>query len=604
MNKFSKILQFITPYWFKAVLNVIFNILSSIFALSSVTLAIPFLGILFETQPLIESVGELDFSVESLTEHFYYFLGQVIISEGKKMALLYLSILIVAMSFLKTSLKYIATYYLSSVRNGVIKDIRNKIFAKSLILPLSYYSEEKKGDIIARMTNDVQEIEWSIIASLEMLFRDPITIIIYLIALLWMSPQLTLFVIILLPVSGFIIGQTGKSLKKTSLKGQKKMGVLLSIIEETLSGLRIIKAFNAEEKVNKRFTSINSFYTRIMIKMTRRRYLATPLSEFLGTIVMMAIMVYGGSMVLNNDFSPQVLMGYLMMFYFIITPAKSFSTAYYSALKGMASVDRIDAILSADISIREKTYPKPIEKFSSSIEYKKVFFKYATNYVLKDINIKIEKGKTIALVGQSGSGKSTLVDLLPRFYDVTKGDILIDGFSIKDYKIIDLRSLMGNVNQEPILFNDSFFNNIAFGVNNATEQEVISAAKVANAHDFIMETKYGYYTSIGDRGGKLSGGQRQRISIARAVLKNPPILILDEATSSLDTESERLVQDALTKLMKDRTSIVIAHRLSTVKYADEIYVLHNGEIIEKGKHNVLITKKGMYKKLHELQVIS
>ncbi len=604
MNKFSKILQFITPYWFKAVLNVIFNILSSIFALSSVTLAIPFLGILFETQPLIESVGELDFSVESLTEHFYYFLGQVIISEGKKMALLYLSILIVAMSFLKTSLKYIATYYLSSVRNGVIKDIRNKIFAKSLILPLSYYSEEKKGDIIARMTNDVQEIEWSIIASLEMLFRDPITIIIYLIALLWMSPQLTLFVIILLPVSGFIIGQTGKSLKKTSLKGQKKMGVLLSIIEETLSGLRIIKAFNAEEKVNKRFTSINSFYTRIMIKMTRRRYLATPLSEFLGTIVMMAIMVYGGSMVLNNDFSPQVLMGYLMMFYFIITPAKSFSTAYYSALKGMASVDRIDAILSADISIKEKTYPKPIAKFSSSIEYKKVFFKYATNYVLKDINIKIEKGKTIALVGQSGSGKSTLVDLLPRFYDVTKGDILIDGFSIKDYKIIDLRSLMGNVNQEPILFNDSFFNNIAFGVENATEQEVISAAKVANAHDFIVETKHGYYTNIGDRGGKLSGGQRQRISIARAVLKNPPTLIFDEATSSLDTESERLVQDALTKLMKDRTSIVIANRLSTVKYADNIYVIHEGKILEKGKHNELIKMNGIYKKFHELQMFA
>lgn len=587
-------------------MKVIFNLLSAVFALFTVVMAIPFLGILFQNEPLVTSVPPFEFTADSLKLHFYYYFSKIIIERGEIQALVFLSAIIITMTFFKNFFHYLALYFLAPLRNKVVKDIREKIYQKVLDLPLSWFSETRKGDVIARTTGDVQEIEASIISSLEMVFRDPVTIIIYLVALFYMSVPLTLFVLIMLPITGFVIGRIGKSLRATSLKGQKKMGVILSLIEETLGGLRIIKAFNAEEKVKSRFESVNSFYTRVMTKMMRRRYLASPLSEFLGTTIMIIIMIYGASLVLGDqsDLSSQQFIAYLMLFYLIIAPSKSFSTAYYNIQKGLASAERVNEILDAKNDIIEKENALPVNEFKEYIEYRNVTFKYDHHEVLKNINLKIEKGKTVALVGQSGSGKSTLADLLPRFYDVEQGDILIDGVSVKDLKIKDLRNLMGIVNQESILFNDSFFNNIAFGVEEANEDEVVNAAKVANAHDFISASKHGYFTNIGDRGSKMSGGQRQRVSIARAVLKNPPIMILDEATSALDTESERLVQEALTNLMKNRTSLVIAHRLSTVQFADEICVLHEGQIVERGKHDELIKKKGMYKKLHDMQLIA
>lgn len=579
--------------------------LSAVFALFTVIMAIPFLGILFQNEPLVTTVPPFEFTIDSLKLHFYYYFSRIIIERGEIQALIFLSAIIITMTFLKNFFHYLALFFLAPLRNNVVKDIREKIYQKILDLPLSYFSGTRKGDVISRTTGDVQEIEVSIISSLEMLFRDPITIIIYLAALFYMSIPLTLFVLLMLPFTGFVIGRIGRSLKATSLKGQKKMGVILSLIEETLGGLRIIKAFNAEEKVKARFESVNSFYTKVMTKMMRRRYMASPLSEFLGTSVMIVIMIYGASLVLgeSSDLSSQQFIAYLMLFYLIIAPSKSFSTAYYNIQKGLASAERVNEILSAENNIIDKKDAISISDFRESIEYRDVIFRYDHHDVLTGINLKIEKGKTIALVGQSGSGKSTIADLLPRFYDVASGDILIDGVSVKDLKIRDLRNLMGIVNQESILFNDSFFNNIAFGVESVSEEDVINAAKVANAHDFISSTKHGYFTNIGDRGGKMSGGQRQRVSIARAVLKNPPIMILDEATSALDTESERLVQDALTNLMKNRTSLVIAHRLSTVQFADEICVLHEGQIVERGKHDDLLKKGGMYKKLHDMQLI-
>ncbi len=603
MKNIGKILVFLVPYWKKGSLNIALNLLSALFALFSVTMAIPFLGILFQNEPALTSVGEFDYTIDSAKEHFNYYISNMIDRQGPVRALVFLSVLIIIMSFGKNMFHYLAMYYLAPIRNGVVKDIRNKIYDKVMILPLSYFSEARKGDIIARMTGDVQEIETSIVSSLEMLFRDPFQIIIYLSALFYMSTSLTLFVMVLLPVSGFIIGRLGRTLKATSLKGQKKMGVLLSMIEETLGGLRIIKAFNAEDKMRERFKNTNKLYTLVMVKMQRRRALASPVSEFLGTIVMITIMVYGATLVLAeaSDLNSQEFIGYLMLFYLIIAPSKSFSTAMYNVQKGLASVERVQDVLDARNNIKDKPDAIAIKEFKGSIEYRNVNFSYDHFDVLKDINLVIEKGKTVALVGQSGSGKSTMADLLPRFYEVMHGDILIDGISIKEYRIRDLRGLMGNVNQDPILFNDSFYNNIAFGVNNPTEEAIINAAKVANAHDFIIASKNGYHTRIGDRGGKLSGGQRQRISIARAVLKNPPIMILDEATSALDTESERLVQDALSRLMKNRTSLVIAHRLSTIQFADEICVLHEGRIVERGKHGNLLALNGYYRKLHDMQ---
>lgn len=565
---------------------------------------IPFLRVLFGQETPVTIKPDLTFSGDAFNNWVNYYLSQVIKKFGEHEALLVVSGFIILMIFLKNILFYFSKFVLVPVRNGVIRNLRNTIFRKILELPFSYFSEERKGDIISKMTNDLKEIEWTIMTSVEMLIRNPLTIIVYLITLIIMSPQLTLFVLILIPVTGLIIGTIGRSLRKTSRKAQDQMGTLLSKIEETLSGLRIIKAFTAENFVLNGFFKHNEAYNKTMNKVYRKNYLASPLSEFLGVLMLTGIMYYGGSLVLNNEgtLSPEAFIGYIAVFSQIINPSKAFSTAIYNIQKGAASIDRIDVILQAENTIIEKEDAKEITAFQSEIEFSNVSFAYENTQVLKNINLKVKKGQTIALVGQSGSGKSTLVDLIPRFYDISEGEILIDGINIKDFKINDLRNLMGNVNQEPILFNDTIENNIAFGIDQINNKDVMNAAEISNAHEFIIETEKAYETNIGDRGAKLSGGQRQRLSIARAVIKNPPILILDEATSSLDTESEKLVQDALYKLMENRTSIVIAHRLSTIKNADEIYVMQKGHIIENGTHADLIKKDGAYKKLHDLQM--
>lgn len=602
MKKFYKIFKFILPYKWKAVASIVSNLFAAFFGLFTLTLIVPFLNILFERIPMVEIKPDFALNAEAIKDFFYYFITNQIQLHGKPTALLLVISLVVITSLFKNIFAYLSLWYLAPIRIGVLRDIRNALYKKILELPLGYYSDEKKGDIISKMTSDVQEIEVSIIRSLEMFFKEPIIIMVYLSFLIIMSPQLTLFVLLLLPIAGGLIGRIGKTLRKTSFKGQRKMGVLLSVIEETLGGLRVIKAFNAEEKMRQRFESVNSFYTHLMTKMWRRRDLASPLSEFLGTIVIVIVLWFGSKLVFQGTgLSPEGLISYIAAFYMIINPAKSFSSAYFNVVKGMASADRVDTLLYATNPIADKPNAREISNFDHSIEYRNVSFKYEDEFVLKNINLTVEKGKTVALVGQSGSGKSTFVDLLPRFYDVTEGEILIDGVNIKDYTLKSLRNLMGNVNQEPILFNDTFYNNIAFGLTKSSEEDVTSASKIANSHDFIMATPNGYYNSIGDRGSKLSGGQRQRLSIARAIMKNPPIMILDEATSALDTESERLVQDAIENLMMNRTSLVIAHRLSTVKNADLICVLHEGEIVERGKHDELVAKNGIYTKLYELQ---
>jgi len=604
MKDFLKIVKYIIPYKFYAGLNILFNIFSTIFSLFSFALVIPFLGILFKSQPLVEDKVPLNiFEMESIQHNFNYWISQIIDSKGELDALITIGVIVVIATFFKTLTMYMANHFMVPIRNGVVRDIRNKLFDKVIILPISYFSEDKKGNIIARMTNDVQEIEWGIMSSLEMVFRDPIKIILYLGTMIIISWKMTLFVFILLPVVGLIIGWVGRSLRKTSMAGQNQMGNLMAQIDEMLSGLRIVKAFNAERHISGRFQKTNNTYTGLMNKINRRRFLASPLSEFLATIAVVAIMWYGGTMVLGGDssLSSQALIGYLIIFSQIIAPAKTLSSSWYNIKKAMASVDRVNDILYAKNSIIEKQGAQEIIDFKDSVSYENINFSYTDIPVLRDVNLKINKGQTIALVGQSGSGKSTMVDLIPRFYEVQDGSIKIDGINIKDYKLNNLRELMGYVNQSPILFNDTIYNNIAFGKEDISKEQVIEAAKVANAHDFIMETENGYETNIGDSGSKLSGGQRQRLSIARAVLKNPPILILDEATSALDTESEKLVQEALENLMMNRTSIVIAHRLSTIKKADCIYVMHEGEIVEAGKHDELLAKKGIYHKLHNLQ---
>jgi len=574
----------------------------------------PFLDLLFlksnddYTARIAKGAPELKLNISSLIDNFYYSLTEMIVdpNRGKVYTLVFICMLVVIMFFLKNLCRYLALYFIAPIRNNVVRDIRNEIYAKIIELPLSYYSEERKGDIMSRMTSDVHEIEWSIMKSLEAVFRDPISIIIFMVTLVIMSPQLTLFVFILLPIAGVLIASLGKSLKRTSVKSKDTLGELISTIEETISGLRIIKAFNADKPSRARFASINQEYTKLMIRIYRKTDLSSPMSEFLGTCVMVVVMYFGGKLVLDDHptLNASVFITYIAIFSQVIPPARSFTDAYYNIQKGIASAERIAKILDADITIQEAKDAKSIHSFSTSIEYKNVSFAYLrgdTGYALKNINLKIEKGKTIALVGQSGAGKSTLVDILPRFYDPSEGEVLIDGIPHTHYKITDLRGLMGNVTQESILFNDTVFNNIAFGIAHANEQDVIAAAKIANAHDFIMQIEGGYQSNIGDRGSKLSGGQRQRLSIARAVLKNPPILILDEATSALDTESERLVQDALSNLMKNRTSLIIAHRLSTILHADEIIVMSKGEIIERGTHLELLAKNGAYKKLSDMQ---
>lgn len=613
MKDFLRILRrFVPPYKRYLVGNILFNILSAILNLFSFALIIPILQILFKIDkgvytymPVVVDWANWD-SVKALPEiwknNFFWFVSDLIEREGGSFTLIILGVFLVVMTFLKVASMYLAFYMMIPIRTGVVRDIRNQINRKITQLSLGFFSEERKGDILARVSGDVNEIEASIMSSLDMLFKNPILISIYLIGMILISWQLTLFVFILLPFAGCVMGQVGKKLKRRSLEGQQQWGALMSQIEETLGGLRIIKAFNAEKKIQDRFERANEQFRQTTTRVYRRQQMAHPMSEFLGTATIAVVLWYGGSLILSNNSSidAATFIYYLVIFYSIINPAKDLSKAAYAIQKGLASMTRIDKILMAQSDINDPEQPKPV-KFTHAIEYRNVWFRYRNDWVLKGINLTIPKGKTVALVGQSGSGKSTLVDLLPRFYDVTEGSIAIDDTDIRQVKLVDLRGLMGNVNQEAILFNDTFFNNIAFGVEGATREQVEEAAKIANAHDFIMASEHGYDTNIGDRGGKLSGGQRQRISIARAILKNPPILILDEATSALDTESEHLVQEALENLMRNRTTIVIAHRLSTIKNADEICVMHEGEIVERGCHEDLLKLDGYYKRLCDMQ---
>lgn len=606
MKKFYRVLTYLKPYWGYASLNVLFNLLTIVFSLFSMTLLVPFLNLLFGTETLVTQKPEFALNADSLIQILNYYISQIIIEDGQHKALVYICIILIVAFFLRNLTRFFAMFYMANVRIGSVKDIRNSIYRKILILPLSFYNKHRKGDIISRVTTDVQEVEYSIMNYLEMIIRDPITILVYIAFMFSVSPQLTLFVLVLLPITGFLIGQIGKSLRKSSKIGQARMAGMLSIIEETISGLRIIKAFGAINYSDTRFKDQNSLFSKLMISIYRRRDLSSPLSEFLSSVVIVIVLWFGGRLVLGDSAVIQAadFIVYIIVFSQIIPPAKTFAQGFYSIQKGIASAERIFEILDAEEVITEKKDAKAIQSFNQSIKYQDVWFAYDKESILKNINLEIGKGKLIALVGESGGGKSTLVDLLPRFYDVVDGQILIDGNDIRDYKIDDLRSLMGIVTQESILFNDTVFNNIAFGDTTATHESVIEAAKIANAHEFIMRLENGYESFIGDRGMNLSGGQRQRLSIARAVLKNPPILILDEATSSLDTESERLVQEALAKVMSSRTSVVIAHRLSTIQHADEIIVIVSGQIAERGTHEQLLAAKGVYKRLHDMQTFS
>lgn len=603
--------RFVSPYKRYIGWAIVLNVLSAIFNVFSFTLLIPILNILFKTGANTQVYHFMEWGSGSLKEvavnNFYYYVTQMIEIHGPQMTLLFMGLFLAFMTMLKTSCYFGSSAIMIPLRTGVVRDIRVMVYSKVMHLPLGFFSEERKGDIIARMSGDVGEIENSITSSLDMLLKNPILILLYFSTLIVTSWQLTLFTVLVLPGMGWLMGKVGKKLKRKSLEAQGKWSDTMSQLEETLGGLRIIKAFIAEDKMVDRFKQCSDELRDATNKVAIRQSLAHPMSEFLGTLLIVLVLWFGGLLILGDGTSMEAstFIFYMVILYSIINPLKDFAKAGYNIPKGLASMERVDKILKAENPIKEPVNPLPLKGMNDRIEFKDLSFSYdGKREVLKHVNMTVPKGQTIALVGQSGSGKSTLVDLLPRYHDVQLGEITIDGVNIKNFRIHDLRALIGNVNQEAILFNDTFFNNIAFGVENATMEQVVEAAKIANAHDFIMETELGYQTNIGDRGGKLSGGQRQRISIARAILKNPPILILDEATSALDTESERLVQEALERLMKTRTTIAIAHRLSTIKNADEICVLYEGEIVERGRHEELLEKNGYYKRLNDMQSLS
>ena len=607
MKEFMKVLRrFVMPYKKYVALSILFNILSALLNIFSFAALIPILQILFKTGDNVEVKTLMEWGDGSFKDvavnNIYYYINQYISEVGSTTTLLFIGLFLIIATLLKTATYFLASSSVVPIRTGVVRDMRNQLYRKIVSLPLGFFTEERKGDIIARMTGDVQEVEVSIMSSLDMMFKNPILIISYFTTLIIISWQLTLFSVIIIPIIGWFMGWIGRKLKAQSIRAQALWSDTMSVVDETLSGLRIIKAFCAEDKMRDKFNTINSTYRNNIMRVNIRQNIGHPLSEFLGTCMIVIVLWFGGVLVLNNQsLSGPTFIYYMVILYSIINPLKDISKIGYNIPKGLASMERIDKILLAENTIKEPAHPKHIASFEHQIEFRNVSFRYGEQWVLRHINLVIPKGKTIAIVGQSGSGKSTMVDLIPRYYDVQEGEVLIDGINVKDLGIHDLRQLIGNVNQEAILFNDSFRNNISFGVDSATDEQIAEAAKIANAYDFIMQSEHGFETNIGDRGGRLSGGQRQRVSIARAILKNPPILILDEATSALDTESERLVQDALERLMKTRTTVAIAHRLSTIKNADEICVLHEGQIVERGTHEDLLNIDGYYKKLNDMQ---